>query len=84
MNLELALTDEKARRHALAVLHDLGHRAVAAPTNSRAGPYSILVTGVAESDRSVVHAVVTSVDRAADAVVAAMTAPMAAPMRTAG
>ena len=76
MNLELTLTDEQARRRALAVLHDLGHRAAISP----AGPFSILVEEVAAADLRVVHAVVTSVDRAAAAVAAAM----AAPMRTAG
>ncbi len=76
MNLELTLTDEQARSRALAVLHDLGHRARV----STAGPLSILVEGVSAADLRIVHAVVTSVDRAAAAVADAM----AAPVRTAG
>jgi hypothetical protein len=78
MNVEMSLTDEMARSRALAVLKDLGHRAAVSP----AGPFSILVEGVAAADLRVVHAVVTSVDRAADAV--AKAAALATPMRSAG
>lgn len=72
MNVELSLTDEHAQSRALSVLQDLGHRAVVSP----AGPFSILVEGVAAADLRVVHAVVTSVDRAGAAIAAAISAPM--------